>query len=284
MGRKTNKSRPPADDEPDGGDVDMGIASQKSLTVEDALDVYDKRLLTPQEEEDAEKFLDEVEVEDEDEDEEEDPDHTTLDIKQVQLTVTHDKLLASASKKRRRSEDEDPDWSAEKLDNVQTQSLKKRLTKLQAEKATIINEFAEKKKKLVKLATHFRPPNDASSELKTSMKVCRSFFSHLNADYIEQGSNHIVTIKNSDGKGKSISVVNALIMAMESAAEVLKAPSTTQDVDEKIKLVRNALIRRKEEELLAKQAKEREKLQKALARLDDSQLIDDNYDDHVVDE
>ena len=54
--------------------------------------------------------------------------------RQVALTRTHDKLLASASKKRKRGDaDTDPDWTEETLDRVQVHSLKKRLTKLQAE-------------------------------------------------------------------------------------------------------------------------------------------------------
>ena len=215
--------------------------------------------------------------------EEEGQELTPLDERQVALTRTHDKLLASASKKRKRGDaDSDPDWTEETLDRVQVQSLKKRLTKLQAEKQTIIDEFGEKKARLLKSAKSFVAPPDASSELRSSMKVCRSFFSHLIADYIEVGHNHVVMLK--DDKGRNVPVVDALVVALQSASKLLKAPSTTADVDEKIKLVRSALVRKKEEELLAKQAKERERLKRALSKLDDSQLIDDNYGDEYLSE
>lgn len=212
--------------------------------------------------------------EDEEPEEPEELDHQQrIPDRAVALTVTHAKLLSSA-KKRKQQQDEDPDYNKDdNLDNVQTQSLKVRLTKLNAKKSSIETEFAENKEKLLTILEQLADPLDANEELRKSLKISRTFFKHILTSFVLNENNHISMING-------VSVVKRLTSAMETTVSLLEAPEQISDVTSGIHSVKEALLKKAEEEFNIKQMKARERFLSRQRKLLASSQDMDDYDDH----
>ena len=163
-------------------------------------------------------------------------------------------------------------------ERVQTQSLKARLKKLKAEKDTILMEFADKKELLINGIKDLNTPDEASPSLKHTLKIARAFFKHIRDEYVLKGDNHVEML---DGT----SIVTLLTKTMANTVDLLSAPASTDEVDQKLKAVKTALAKKEQEDFEQKQRIAREKfMANQQKRLMGSQDIDGDYDDHYLPE